>query len=95
MHQLTLVDVYSHSRTNDGFPHDSTTNQWFDESQFESYRRLGLEIVEHLFPQDADPTDIPFAPGGPALMPRAPAPVPAPPPPACAVHVAQLKEGQP
>ncbi len=28
------------------FPHQSTGDQWFDESQFESYRRLGLHMVE-------------------------------------------------
>jgi hypothetical protein len=27
------------------FPHESTLNQWFTESQFESYRSLGFEIV--------------------------------------------------
>jgi len=28
------------------FPHQSTGDQWFDESQFESYRRLGAHAVE-------------------------------------------------
>jgi hypothetical protein len=31
------------------FPHQSTADQWFSESQFESYRRLGQHIVETLF----------------------------------------------
>ena len=30
------------------FPHQSTLNQWFDESQFESYRKLGLCIGEQV-----------------------------------------------
>jgi hypothetical protein len=30
------------------FPHQTTVDQWFDESQFESYRQLGLHIVEEL-----------------------------------------------
>jgi hypothetical protein len=30
------------------FPHESTADQWFDESQFESYRRLGLFIGDGL-----------------------------------------------
>jgi hypothetical protein len=30
------------------FPHQSTANQWFTESQFESYRSLGFEIMEDL-----------------------------------------------
>jgi hypothetical protein len=31
------------------FPHDSTANQWFTESQFESYRQLGCHIAEKAF----------------------------------------------
>jgi hypothetical protein len=31
------------------FPHQSTGDQWFTESQFESYRRLGLHIAETTF----------------------------------------------
>ncbi len=29
------------------FPHESTADQWFNESQFEAYRRLGMHIAEH------------------------------------------------
>jgi hypothetical protein len=28
------------------FPHESTADQWFDESQFESYRALGYHIAD-------------------------------------------------
>jgi hypothetical protein len=28
------------------FPHESTANQWFTESEFESYRQLGLYIAK-------------------------------------------------
>jgi len=35
-------DVLSYAREHPRFPHESTANQWFKESQFESYRRLGL-----------------------------------------------------
>jgi hypothetical protein len=31
------------------FPHQSTSDQWFTESQFESYRRLGQHIAETTF----------------------------------------------
>jgi len=31
------------------FPHDSTANQWFTESQFESYRQLGCHVAEKTF----------------------------------------------
>jgi hypothetical protein len=30
------------------FPHQSTADQWFSESQFESYRSLGFEIMEDM-----------------------------------------------
>ena len=30
------------------FPHQSTGDQWFDESQTESYRMLGLHTVEEM-----------------------------------------------
>ena len=33
---------------NGEFPHQSTLDQWFSESQFESYRSLGFEIMEHI-----------------------------------------------
>jgi hypothetical protein len=34
-------DILHHRLTYNDFPNDSTLNQWFTESQFESYRRLG------------------------------------------------------
>lgn len=34
-------DVLAYKRAHAAFPHQSTANQWFDESQFESYRMLG------------------------------------------------------
>jgi Patatin-like phospholipase len=41
-------DVYSYSCSSADFPHESTVNQWFSESQFESYRVLGLHILGQL-----------------------------------------------
>ena len=41
-------DVLAYRDSNAGFPHQSTADQWFDESQFESYRRLGLYSFETL-----------------------------------------------
>lgn len=34
-------DVLAYEQIDKAFPHDSTTNQWFDETHFESYRALG------------------------------------------------------
>ena len=42
-------DVTQYHAGHDAFPHEPTTNQFFTESQFESYRRLGLHVVESTF----------------------------------------------
>jgi len=42
------ADVRAFAATNPAFPHDSTINQFFGESQFESYRSLGRHIVRDL-----------------------------------------------
>ena len=42
------VDVTSYARAHAAFPQESTTNQWFDTAQFESYRVLGLHTVAAL-----------------------------------------------
>jgi hypothetical protein len=40
------VDLRNYKREHPAFPSESTLNQWFTESQFESYRRLGQFIGE-------------------------------------------------
>src|SRR5262249_54548496 len=45
MHGDEPTDVLNYRATHDSFPHESTSDQWFSESQFESYRRLGLHIA--------------------------------------------------
>ena len=42
------VDVRQYRRENKDFPQQSTSDQWFDESQFESYRKLGALSVEQI-----------------------------------------------
>jgi hypothetical protein len=41
-------DVYSYWRTAPLFPHEPTSDQWFSESQFESYRMLGSRSVQQI-----------------------------------------------
>lgn len=41
-------DLMSHKLRCSDFPHDPTANQWFGEELFESYRRLGLHVVEEI-----------------------------------------------
>jgi hypothetical protein len=42
------VDILSYAAENPTFPSESTSDQWFSESQLESYRALGSYIVERL-----------------------------------------------
>jgi hypothetical protein len=39
-------DIVRYHAGHCAFPHEPTTDQWFDESQFESYRRLGQYAIE-------------------------------------------------
>ena len=41
-------DVQNYKLQHKDFPHDSTAEQWFTESQFESYRRLGQRVVARI-----------------------------------------------
>ena len=36
----------SYATAHPTFPHESTADQWFTESQFESYRSLGFDIAQ-------------------------------------------------
>ena len=42
-------DILNYKAQHNKFPHESTMDQWFSESQFESYRRLGFHIGEEVF----------------------------------------------
>jgi len=58
------ADVVSYERKHPDFPHESTGNQWFTESQFESYRKLGAVEMERIIagskedPRSAEPSKI-------------------------------------
>jgi hypothetical protein len=41
-------DVFSYAEATAAFPHESTVDQWFDESQFESYRELGRFVAHEM-----------------------------------------------
>lgn len=54
-------DVAQHKKADPAFPHDSTLNQFFTESKFESYRILGKHVVEKVFsrvPAPQKPADV-------------------------------------
>ena len=40
--------MLSYAIANATFPHQTTANQWFGESQFEAYRALGAHITEQI-----------------------------------------------
>ena len=46
------IDVMSYAIQHPAFPHESTADQFFDEAQFESYRKLGLHVAATIL---ADP----------------------------------------
>ncbi|HYH40665.1 MAG TPA: patatin-like phospholipase family protein [Burkholderiales bacterium] len=48
-------DVAQYAAACPAFPHESTNDQWFSESQFESYRRLGFHIIDTVFSEALDP----------------------------------------
>lgn len=50
------ADVVNYKVQHSRFPQESTGDQFFDEAQWESYRKLGLEISRRVFPQGDDPS---------------------------------------
>ncbi|MEO8158090.1 MAG: hypothetical protein ABI648_09865 [Betaproteobacteria bacterium] len=48
------VDIMQYAAVHPEFPHQSTTDQWFDESQFEAYRKLGHYIVTTVIEKQTD-----------------------------------------
>lgn len=46
-------DVYNYARASADFPHETTADQWFSESQFESYRALGQGTIGAMVGWDA------------------------------------------
>ena len=57
------VDVQQYHRANLDFPQQSTADQWYDESQFESYRRLGYDSARDAFDSLELPNGGQLAPG--------------------------------
>jgi hypothetical protein len=45
------ADVYNYAKGCEDFPHESTADQFFSESQFESYRALGYHTLQQIWGQ--------------------------------------------
>jgi hypothetical protein len=52
------ADVLNYQSQHPDFPHETTADQWFTESQFESYRRLGQHIIESMFENERTAKDL-------------------------------------
>ncbi len=46
------LDLLQYGSEHPAFPHETTADQWFDEAQWESYRKLGEHIGSSVFPAD-------------------------------------------
>jgi hypothetical protein len=46
-------DIYEYFKRSELFPHESTADQFFSESQFESYRMLGAYTMDKVCPREA------------------------------------------
>jgi hypothetical protein len=56
------ADIIAYQRANPDFPAQTTTDQWFDESQLEAYRRLGYLMTRRVIDGAAEwrePLDLP------------------------------------
>jgi hypothetical protein len=48
-HGTESAGIVAYAKQHDTFPHETTGDQFFSESQFESYRTLGFEIADTVF----------------------------------------------
>ncbi len=62
------TDVLQYQRKNTIFPHESTADQYFDEAQWESYRKLGEHIGAELFTPPAGAPGLNGASWSPSQM---------------------------
>jgi len=56
-------DVYNYARTSETFPHEATADQFYSESQFESYRALGRFVIDQICANE--PAVTPYVPTEP------------------------------
>jgi hypothetical protein len=48
-------DVYNYARASKDFPQESTADQWYTETQFESYRALARGAIREIVSQGPNP----------------------------------------
>ena len=54
-HGTEGAGIRSYATAHPDFPHESTIDQWFTESQFESYRSLGLDVMNDILDHEVEP----------------------------------------
>ena len=54
------ADIATYAEENKPFPHQTTVDQFFDEAQWESYRRLGYEMIRKIFNDKMGIDDVPI-----------------------------------
>ncbi len=52
-HGTESAGIRAYALAHPAYPHEPTSDQWFGESQFESYRKLGFEITDGILSQAA------------------------------------------
>lgn len=52
------ADIYGYWRTHAAFPNQSTADQFYDEQQFDSYRELGLQLMQNIIGQQTAIEDV-------------------------------------
>ena len=57
-------DVFNYAQTSSAFPHESTADQFFSESQFESYRALGSHAIDQILGSQPTGVEPQFTPIG-------------------------------
>jgi hypothetical protein len=57
-HGTESAGIIAYATANATFPHETTADQFFSESQFESYRSLGFEIMDGVLKDAAENVDI-------------------------------------
>jgi hypothetical protein len=61
--RIENVGVRNYATLNPDFPHQSTADQFFSESQFESYRALGFEMTDSILKQVLTSSSLPAGAG--------------------------------
>jgi len=81
------LDVINYGKAHPAFPHESTADQWFSESQFESYRALAFHSLREITGGDGPLT---FAQSRDRVQQLVDPPSPAAAAPAPSLHVASV-----